>query len=224
MRKFLIFVCMLSATALLGRAEVIERVVAVVNGQAILLSEWDTAARLEALLNHKPLDSIDDASRRATFERMIDQQLLRGEMQNSSVTRTSPENIAAKLREIRQQYPEASTDAQWTALLARYGVAQEEVEAGVTTELDGLRLLDFRLRSSAQPDAAQINRYYLTVYEPAMRSKRAKPAPLAEVTPQIREILVQERLADLTTAWLQTLRSQAHIQLNVKTAEGPAKP
>jgi len=58
------------------RAETIERVVAVVNGRALLLSEWDTAVRLEALLNRKPLESVTDVSRRATFERMIDQQLL----------------------------------------------------------------------------------------------------------------------------------------------------
>ena len=223
MRKFLI-VALFPVIALLARAEVIERVVAVVNGQAILLTEWDTAARMEALLDHKPLESIDEASRRATFDRLIDQQLLLGEIQNSSVSRSSPENVAAKLFEIRQQYSEASTDAQWAALLVRYGVTQEEVEAAVTKELDGLRLLDFRLRSSAQPDAAQINRYYLTVYEPAMRAKGAKPASLADVTAKIREILIQGKLAELTETWLQTLRSQANIQLNVKTGERPPKP
>lgn len=223
MRKFLI-VALFPVIALLARAEVIERVVAVVNGQAILLTEWDTAARMEALLDHKPLESIDEASRRATFDRLIDQQLLLGEIQNSSVSRSSPENVAAKLLEIRQQYSEASTDAQWAALLVRYGVTQEEVEAAVTKELDGLRLLDFRLRSSAQPDAAQINRYYLTVYEPAMRAKGAKPASLADVTAKIREILIQGKLAELTETWLQTLRSQANIQLNVKTGERPPKP
>jgi hypothetical protein len=42
-----------------------------------LLSEWDTAVRREALLDHKTLEAITDASRRATFERMIDQELLR---------------------------------------------------------------------------------------------------------------------------------------------------
>jgi len=64
----------------------------------------------------------------------------------------------------------------------------------VAAELDGLRLLDFRLRSSAQPDASQIARYYQTVYEPAMHAKRARPAPLADVAPQIREILTQQKI------------------------------
>jgi len=206
------------------RAETIERVVAVVNGRALLLSEWDTAVRLEALLNHKSLESVTDVSRRATFERMIDQQLLGGEMENSSVNRSSPDAIAGRIREIRQQFPEVSTDAQWATILAQYGVTGPEVEAAVAAELDGLRLLDFRLRSSAQPDASQIARYYQTVYEPAMHAKRARPAPLADVTPQIREILTQQKLTDLTATWLQTLRAQANIQINITLPEAPAKP
>jgi len=52
---------------------------------------------------------------------MIDQELLRGEMENSSVTRSSPQDVAIRLKEIRQQYPDATTDVQWRALLERYG-------------------------------------------------------------------------------------------------------
>ncbi len=211
-----------------ARPEIVERVVAVVNGQIILLSEWDSAARLEVLLDHKSLESITDASRRATLDRLIDRELLHGEMENSSVSRSTPEAVAAKIQDVRHQYPEASTDAGWSTILTRYGVSQQEMEAAVEAELDGLRLLDFRLRSSAQPDAAQINRYYLTEYEPAMHAKRARPAPLAEVTPQIREILTQQKLAELTTSWLQTLRAQANVQTNVPTnvilPEAAAKP
>ena len=59
--------------------ETIDRVVAVVNAHTILLSDWDTAVRLEALLNHKPLESVTATSRRAAFERMIDQELLGAE-------------------------------------------------------------------------------------------------------------------------------------------------
>jgi hypothetical protein len=205
-------------------AETIDRVVAVVNAHTILLSEWDTAVRLEALLNHRPLESVTDTSRRAAFERMIDQELLGAEMENSSVNRSSPEAISARVHEIRQQFPEASTDTRWAAILVEYGVTELEVEAAVAVELDDLRLLDFRLRSSAQPEASQIARYYQTVYEPAMHAKRARPAPLADVTPQIKEILTEQKLTDLTATWLQTLRTQANIQINITLPEAPAKP
>lgn len=221
-RVLFIFVLIVAVTIPQSHAETIERVVAVVNSQTILLSEWDTAARIEALLDHKPLESITDAVRRTTLDRMIDQALLRGEMENSSVTRSSPQDVAKKLKEIRQQYPETSTDAQWSGLIVRYGVTQQEIETVLADELDGLRLLDFRLRSSAQPDASQVDHYYHSVYEPAMRDKRARPALLLDVTPQIREILTQQKLTDLTATWLQTLRAQANIQVNVKLGE--AKP
>lgn len=217
-------VIFLAVTILASRAEVVERVVAVVNARTILLSELDTATRLEALLSHQPLNAIDLTARQATFQRMIDQELLRGEMENSSVAPSTAEQIAVKLHELRQQYPEASTDAAWAAILTRYGVTEQEVGAEIAAELDGLRLIDFRLRSSALPDATQIDRYYRTTYEPDMRAKHAKPAPLPDVTPQIREILTQQKMTDLTATWLQTLRSQANIQINIKLPEAAAKP
>ena len=218
--QFALLAVMISAV----RAETIERVVAIVNGQTILLSEWDTAARVEALLDHRSLETIVDTTRRATFDRMIDQALLRSEMENSSVNRSLPEAVTAKLHEVRQQYPEGGTDAGWNGILAHYGVTEQELEAVVAAELDGLRLVDFRLRSSAQPDASQIAHYYSNEYEPAMFAKHARPAPLADVTPQIREILVQRKLTELTATWLQTLRAQANIQINITLPEAASKP
>src|SRR5258706_13619734 len=223
-RTILTIALVVLVAAVPSRAETIERVVAVVNGQTILLSEWDTAARLEALLDHKPLESITDDSRRATLERRIDQELLRTEMQNSSLSPSSPDAIAERIHEIRQQYPEAAREAGWATSLAQYAVTQQEVEAAVATELDGRRLIDFRLRSSAQPDSAPVARYYQSVYEPAMHAKRARPAPLADVTPQIREILTQQKLTEVAATWLQTLRAQANIQINITLPEAPAKP
>jgi hypothetical protein len=200
--------------------ETIDRVVAVVNGHVLLLSEWDSAARMEVLLDHRLLDSLSDASRRATLDRMIDQEVMRSEMENSSAPQCTPAEIAAKVREIREQYPEAKEDAAWQAMLQRYGVTSEELEAAVTLQLNGLRLLDFRLRSSAQPDLSQIERYYRDTYQPAMREKHAQAAPLADVTPQIREILTQQKLNDLTTTWLQELRDRADVRLNVNGEDG----
>ena len=217
MRRILQFAAMvavfLPGLALL--AETVDRVVAVVNGHTLLLSEWDSAARREALLDRQPLESLTDASRRATLNRMIDQEVMRGEMENSSAPQSTPQEVAARLHEIREQYPNATDETAWNAILRRYGVTEAEMEAAVTIELNGLRLLDFRLRSSAQPDARQIERYYRDTYQPAMRAKGAQPVALAEVTPQIREILTQQKLNELTTAWLQELRTQADIRLNV---------
>lgn len=224
-RTWFLFALVLAVGGAASPGETIDRVVAVVNGRAILLSEWDGVARQEALLDHKPLESLSNDSRRATLNRMIDQQLMLGEMENSSAPKSSAQDVAAKVREIRQEYPEVSDDAAWSATLRRYGVSIQELETAVAAELDGLRLIDLRLRSSAQPTAREIESYYHSTYEPAMREKKAQAAPLSDVTSQIREILTQQRLGDLTTTWLQELRAQADIRLNVGgDIGGPAKP
>lgn len=223
MRRLIQIAVALVLSGLPASGETIDRVVAVVNGRTLLLSEWDSAARREALLDHKPLASLTDASRSTTLERMIDREVIRSEMENSSAPQCTPQEVATRLQEIHGEYP--GDDAAWAATLRSYGVTEAEIEAAVNVELNGLRLIDFRLRSNAQPDAGKIERYYRDIYLPAMRAKSAQPGSLAEVTPQIREILTQQKLSDLTTAWLQELRTRVDIRRNVGGEAGaPLKP
>ena len=60
--------------------EVIDRIVATVNGHIILQSDWNEALSYEALLNGRPVAQFTDDDRRAVLDRLIDQELLRGQM------------------------------------------------------------------------------------------------------------------------------------------------
>ncbi len=65
---------LLLISSVLGSAEVVDRMVAVVNRQVILQSEVEQTARVEFLFNGKPLDQLNAAALKATLERLIDQQ------------------------------------------------------------------------------------------------------------------------------------------------------
>src|SRR5256885_2564403 len=63
--------------------EVIDRIVATVNGHIILQSDWDEALCYEALLSGRAISFFTDEDRRAVLDRLIDQELL-GEQDRKS--------------------------------------------------------------------------------------------------------------------------------------------
>ena len=69
---------LLTGTCLrLSAADIIDRIVATVNGHVILQSDWDDAVRFEALVDARPLAQITDQDRSRALDRLIDQELLR---------------------------------------------------------------------------------------------------------------------------------------------------
>jgi len=60
--------------------EVIDRIVATVNGHIILQSDWNDALCFEAVLVARPVEQFTDADRRAVLDRLIDQELLGEQM------------------------------------------------------------------------------------------------------------------------------------------------
>ncbi len=199
-------------TAPLRAGEIVDRIVVTVNGHAILLSDWDEALRYEALVNGRPLTSLTPDDRKATLNRLVDQELLREQMEGISFPHATVEQINQQVAQIRKQLPEAASDDAWRALLARYGFAEAEFRDRVAAQLDTLRFLDQRLRPSVHIDAASIETYYREKFLPELRKTGAAEAPLAEVSPKIEELLAQERMDQLLADWLRDLRQQSSIR------------
>jgi peptidyl-prolyl cis-trans isomerase SurA len=192
--------------------ELLDRIVATVNGHIILESDWDDALRYEAFVDAGPLNQLPAAERKAALDRLIDQELLREQMRSSEFKRATPEEVAQRVQEIRQQYAEAKSDEGWLALLRRYGLTPEELAQHVALQLDLMSLVDARLRPNVSIDSKSIESYYNQELLPQLRQSGAKEVALAEVTPKIKELLTQQKLNQLLVAWLQNLRSGSEIQ------------
>jgi hypothetical protein len=193
-------------------AEVVDRIVATVNGHIILQSDWEDALCYEAFVAGRPLDQITVENRKDALDRLIDQELLREQMQSSDFQHATDQEVSDRLSQVRNQYPEAGTDSAWQALLVRSGLTQNELKSRVALELDLLRLVDARLRPSVQIDSNSIESYYNRQLLPELREKGAREVPLSEVTPKIRELLTQQKMNQLLTAWLQNLRASSEIR------------
>ncbi|MFL6302783.1 MAG: SurA N-terminal domain-containing protein [Candidatus Sulfotelmatobacter sp.] len=193
--------------------EVIDRIVATVNGRIILQSDWDEALSYEALLSGRALSFFTDEDRRAVLDRLIDQELLAEQMRSASFKHASEEDAAAEIAEARKLHPEAATAEGWQALLARYGVTEKALTDHVEQQIDLMRLVDAHLRPAVQIDSKSIEAYYRDKFVPQLRQNGAGDVPLADVSGQIREILTQEKVGELMVSWLQSLRAESKVSL-----------
>jgi len=196
-----------------ARAEVIDRIVATVNGHIILQSDWDDALRYEALLNGRALNEFTDDDRRAVLDRLIDQELLAEQMKAASFQHASESEAAARLAEARKQYPEATTDEGWQSVLARFHLTEKDLVAHVRQQIDLMRLVDAHLRPAVQIDSKSIEAYYREKFVPQLKQSGAGEVPLADVSARIRELLTQEKVNELLVSWLQTLRSESKVSV-----------
>jgi len=193
--------------------EVVDRIVATVNGRIILQSDLDEALSYEAVLSGRSLGQFNDDERRTVLDRLIDQELLREQMKSADFPHASQTEIAARVAEARKQYPEAATDEGWQAFLAKFHLSQKDLETHVGQQIDLMRLVDARLRPAVQIDSKTIEAYYREKFVPQLKQSGGSEVPLADVTAKIRELLTEQKVNELLVSWLQTLRSESEVRI-----------
>jgi hypothetical protein len=210
---FVLFCCVAGFAGTSYAGEVVDRIVATVNGHILLQSDWDEAASYEAFADGHELTAMTREQRKAVLDRLIDQELIREQVRASDFPAATPADIDQRIAEIRKLHAEVIDQASWTAALQRYGLNDEELRAKVTEELDASRAVDARLRPNVQVDSRKIEQYYNEKLLPDLRSAGAPPVPLSEVAPKIKELLAQQQINDLLIAWLKGLRGESSIQM-----------
>jgi hypothetical protein len=194
--------------------EVVDRIVAVVNKRVILESELEQARRIELLLQGKPLrrDEPDPKQVQALLDRLIDRSLLEQQIADPAILNPEPDQLAARIKEIRGQVPGAASEEGWKSMLAAYGLEAKDIEYHVISEFRVLRFVDLRFRSLVRVDQNEIAAYYQNKLLPELRRQGAPAPPLNEVSGKIEKILVEEHMDEMLSEWLQTLRTQGHIE------------
>jgi peptidyl-prolyl cis-trans isomerase SurA len=219
------FACILLLLALSASAraaDVIDRVVATVNGHVILQSDWDDAVRFEAFVEGRPLDQLTDQDRSRALDRLIDHELLREQAQSGDAPAPRSEEVQQRIQDIQQQHS-ATEPGAWQSELHRYALNQPQLEAYIARDLAVLHQVEARLRPAVQINPQNIESYYRDTFLPQLRKLGAQEVPLAQVAGKIREILTEQKVSELFTSWLQSLRAESKITIPVP-ASAPASP
>jgi peptidyl-prolyl cis-trans isomerase SurA len=208
-----LFVDRARSAAAVPTPQVIDRIIATVNGRVILQSDWDEALCYEAFLSARVLASFTDDERRAVLDRLIDQELLREQMKSADFRHATDDEVAARIADARKQYPEAASNGAWHALLARYHITEKDLANHVQQQIDVMRLVDARLRPAVQIDSKSIEAYYRDQFAPRLKQAGGSEVPLAEVSSKIRELLTEQEVSEMLVSWLQTLRSEGEVHI-----------
>ena len=206
---FPLICCLLPGGAV--RAEILDKVVAVVGKNVITLSEVAQQLRLESFINQRPADNSTQA-RSLALRRLIDQSLISQEMLVTSFLGASDEQIEQELAASRQQ--EFPNGMSFDAALKAYNLSEEDLRDFLRRQLNMLRFIDFRFRTGMEISEDEIKSYYENSYTPQVRLVEAGvPEPLTEVHGQIREIVAQQQVDALFDDWLKRVRASSRIDI-----------
>jgi|SRR5215472_1291748 len=202
---------LLASMPRLHAGEVLDRLVATVNGHAVLASDWEDEVRFESLMSGRPLEAVTSEDRKAALDRIIDQELLREQMRSSDFKPVSSEEIEKQLNSVQAEYARDHGSSSWSAALASYGLSDAVAKDRIAVELNQLRFVEAHLRPLVQVDSAEIETYYNQQIVPKFPVNKAPR--LEDARRKIRELLVQQKIDEQLKSWLDTLRSQARINV-----------
>ena len=197
----------LAISALAG--PVVDRIVANVNGHVVLQSDWEQELAVEAFSNVRDPDSFTAAERNAALDRLIDRELLREQLRPSQPPPAEP--VATRVAEVRKLHPDCATDEAWHAKLQRYGLTTNSLEKRLGDQIQLMKLVEDRLRPSIQIDQRAVESYYNDQLLPNMKRAGNRATPLTEVFGRIKDLLAEQKMNELLSGWLASLRSGSHI-------------
>jgi len=204
---------------------VLDRVVAVVNDQAILATDLEEEIKLAVL---DPGEAgLGILSPQRALEQLIGRALIQQQIRQEDERAADPsqEKVNARLQEIRTELPacvrqHCASDAGWKAFLEAHGLTEQRVENYLRYRLQILGFIEMRFRQGIQIPPAEVERYYHETLIPQYAPGEKQP-PLAAVAQRIEEILLQRQVNALFDDWLKNLRQQGDIEVLDPALETP---
>jgi hypothetical protein len=212
-RRFSIAICLaglvVGMPVAMARAEILDRIAVSVGNRVITETDLDREIRITALLNNAKPD-FSPANKRQTAERMVDQTLVRNEMQESRYLPPSAADTEAALQEEKTRYGD---DTAYRRALAGYGVSEDDLKARLAWQLMLVRFIDVRFRPGIQVTGEEIRKYF----DEHMRAglMQAHPGQTPSVDAHragIEQTLIGQAANEQVEQWLKESRRRTHIQ------------
>jgi hypothetical protein len=208
MRRGFIFGCcsllfVLAAASVLRAQEVVDRIVARVENDIILLSDVQELKEYQGLLDGK------SESESAIVDRLIDQWIVRSEAQLSRFPEPKEEEID---REVSRVVKSFSSAEEYEARKKQSGLSDAEIRKIVAAQLYLSNYLDSRFRPSVQIDEKAIEAFYQNAVVPRAKARGQEPPTLDASRDIIQDALVQSDITEQADRWLKESRDRLHVQ------------
>ena len=189
--------------------QVVDRIVARINGDVLTLSE------MRELAGFQQLTSATRASDDELLRQLVDQWIVSTEASAERFPRPAPAVVSQAMERLEKQL--ASPEA-LRSRLGEVGLAEAAARRLLEQQIYLLQFLDQKFRAAAQVEPAQIDAYYRQELVPQLAARGQQAPPLESVREQIRELLVQREISRLAARWLE--ESRANVKVEVVAAKG----
>jgi len=215
--KFVSIFVLLAVSYSIGvKAELIDRIVAVVNRQIITLSDLEQEQKFQAadegkLLVIQPSSEPQSQRQHELLQKMIEQNLIRQQIQQFPGIEVSQDEVE---KQITLMVKKDGSSESWEQQLTQLQLTPQEVQEHVKWQLQVMKFFDYRFRQFVVVDETEIERYYHDQFLPELATKGIEhQPPLAEVEEKIRALLTEEKLNLQIEDWLKTLKESASIEV-----------
>jgi len=193
----------------LAAQEVVDRIVARVENDVILLSEVRALSRYQLLVEGK---SEGDA---AILDRLIDQWVVRTEAETARFPHPTDVDVQKGMERLANSF--AST-AEFEGRKKQVGLRDAEIRTLVTEQLYLRGYLDSRFRPAVQVDAKAVEDFYQNAVIPTAKARGVDPPTLDAARETIQEALMQRGIDQQAERWLK--ESRARLQVEKLLEEG----
>jgi peptidyl-prolyl cis-trans isomerase SurA len=199
-----------------GQGTVLDKVIAVVNGDLILESDIDEEQRFEEIQPYRTADS--NHSREFTVRRLIDRMLILQQAEIEPETAVSDKELDAQLTTLRKDIPackqyHCETDAGWQKYITDHGFSVDEFRARWRQRMELLKFIEVRFRNGIRISDDDIKAYYEKTMLPEYAKRHVAPPKLEAISPRIEEVLLQQQVGNLLRDWLTSLRAQGRVRI-----------
>jgi len=208
MRKWLttaaIFIGFLSLPDTIRAQEVIDRIIARVETDIILLSDVRQLSHYQAFLDGKAQSDAD------VLNRLIDQWIVRNEAGVARFPQPSEDDVNRSIERLKRSF---STPEEFESRQKQSGITDDEIRRFVRAQLYLSNYLDSRFRPSIQIDEKAVDDFYKTRVVPRAESRGQTPPTLENARDFIQEALVQRAINEQADRWLKESRTRVRVEI-----------
>lgn len=196
-------------SAMVLRAEIIDRIAVTVDDSVITESEVMRHIRLTAFQNGDKPEITPDKKRDAA-DKLVEQILIRREIDTAKYPLAEPADIAPVIDELKKRY---GGNAGFQKALQEYGLTEQEVRDQVKWQLTLLPFIDVRFKPGVQVPDRDLHEYYEKTLLPEWRKNGGKGTPpsFEESRDAIQDVLMSQRADQALDFWLGEARRQSKI-------------
>jgi hypothetical protein len=203
-------------TSSVGQGVMLDRVVAVVNGDVILESDVDEERRFEEIQPYRRSEA--ELAREKMLERLIDRALILQQAVSEPEDVVTDQELDAQLAGLRRDIPDCKeyhceTDDGWQKYLAIHGFTVEEFRERWLLRMKLLKFIEVRFRSGIKITNAEIKQFYDSKMLPEYEERKVTPPNIDTISKRIEEVLLQQEVGALLVDWLKSLRAQGSVTI-----------